>query len=278
LGTGFSFDIDLRLGAGAFVCGEETALLRSAVGLRGEPRPRPPYPAQCGLYEKPTLLNNVETFANIPVIIRYGAQWFAAMGTESSKGTKVFSVAGKINNTGLVEVPMGTTLREIIFDIGGGIPGERRFKAVQIGGPSGGCLPESLLDVSVDFDTLLSYGAMMGSGGMIVMDERTCMVEVAKYNVEFLAKECCGTCVPCREGLRKLLDILTKICGGTGDNADLEMVESICEALKETSRCGLGKTAANPVLTSLKYFPGEYEEHIAQKRCKAGVCGMGEAK
>ena len=276
--SGKSLHLSVVRGGGAFVCGESTAMITSIEGGIGQPRAKYLYPTEQGLWNKPTVMNNVETFSNIPLIIGDGGAKFAEIGTENSKGTKVFALVGKIRRSGLVEVPMGTTLREIIFDIGGGIPGERRFKAVQIGGPSGGCLPESLLDVSVDFDTLLSYGAMMGSGGMIVMDERTCMVEVAKYNVEFLAKECCGTCVPCREGLRKLLDILTKICGGTGDNADLEMVESICEALKETSRCGLGKTAANPVLTSLKYFPGEYEEHIAQKRCKAGVCGMGEAK
>jgi len=276
--SGKSLHLSVVRGGGAFVCGESTAMISSIEGSIGQPRAKYMYPTEQGLWNKPTVMNNVETFSNIPLIIGDGGVKFAEIGTENSKGTKVFALVGKIRRSGLVEVPMSTTLREIIFDIGGGIPGKRRFKAVQIGGPSGGCLPESLLDVSVDFDTLLSYGAMMGSGGMIVMDERTCMVDVARYNVEFLAKECCGICVPCREGLRKLLDILTKICGGMGDNADLDMVENICEALKETSRCGLGKTAANPVLTSLKYFPGEYEEHIAQKQCKAGICRMGATK
>jgi len=272
LDTGFSFDIDLRLGAGAFVCGEETALLRSAEGLRGEPRPRPPYPAQCGLWGKPTLLNNVETYANVPVIIRRGADWFASLGTETSKGTKVFSLAGKIVNTGLIEVPMGTTLRTIVFDIGGGIPGGKKFKAVQTGGPSGGCIPERYLDTPVDYDSLRRIGSMMGSGGLIVMDETDCMVDIAKFYLQFSQDESCGQCTPCRVGVRRMAEILERITAGQGEMSDLDELEELAREVMDASLCGLGQTAPNPVLSTLKYFRSEYEAHIRDKRCPAGVC------
>lgn len=271
-GTGFSFDLDLRLGAGAFVCGEETALLRSAVGQRGEPRPRPPYPVQCGLYDKPTLLNNVETFANIPVIIRYGPQWYASMGTENSKGTKVFSLAGKINNTGLIEVPMGTTLRTVVFDIGGGVPNGREFKAVQTGGPSGGCLPAEHLDTPIDYESLKEKGSMMGSGGLIVMDETDCMVDIAKFYLEFSQDESCGQCTPCRVGTKRMLEILERITGGKGEKEDLETLEELGNEIRDASLCGLGVAAPNPVLSTLHYFRDEYLAHIRDKQCPAGVC------
>ena len=262
-------------GGGAFVCGESSAMIASIEGGVGEPRAKYIRSTEQGLWGQPTVMDNVETLINIPLIIKNGGEWFARTGTEKSKGTKVFALVGNVRRTGLVEVPMGTTLRQIIFDIGGGIQGNRAFRAVHTGGPSGGCLPESLLDVPVDFDTLVSYGSMMGSGGMVVMDERACMVESARYNVEFLAKESCGVCVPCREGLRWLLEILNRICAGGGEERDLELIEQICEVLTETSRCGLGKTAANPVLTTVRYFPEEYREHIVERRCRAGICKMG---
>lgn len=272
LGAGFGFDLELRLGAGAFVCGEETALLRSAVGKRGEPRPRPPYPAQCGLYDKPTLLNNVETFANIPVIIRHGPEWYASMGTENSKGTKVFSLAGKINNTGLIEVPMGTTLRTIVFDIGGGVPRGRDFKAVQTGGPSGGCLPAEHLDTPVDYESLKEKGSIMGSGGLIVMDNTDCMVDIAKFYLEFSQDESCGQCTPCRVGTKRMLEILERITGGRGEMKDLDTLQELGEEIKDASLCGLGVAAPNPVLSTLHYFRDEYEAHIKDKQCPAGVC------
>ncbi|WP_236995063.1 NADH-quinone oxidoreductase subunit NuoF [Heliomicrobium modesticaldum] len=272
LGTGFSFDIDLRLGAGAFVCGEETALLHSVSGKRGEPRARPPYPALSGLWGKPTLLNNVETYANIPQIIVNGAAWYAAMGTERSKGTKIFSLAGKINNTGLIEVPMGTTLRTIIYDIGGGIPGGKAFKAVQTGGPSGGCLPAEYLDTPIDYDSLIAVGSMMGSGGLIVMDESDCMVDIARFYLEFTQDESCGKCTPCRIGTRRLLEIITGITEGKGEPKDLERLEELGRDIREASLCGLGQTAPNLVLSTLRYFRHEYEAHINHKRCPAGVC------
>ncbi|MCL1791368.1 MAG: NADH-quinone oxidoreductase subunit F [Peptococcaceae bacterium] len=277
LGSGRSLHIEVVRGGGAFVCGESTALIESIEGSIGEPRATFAYPTEQGLWNKPTIINNVETFINIPLIIDEGGAKFAETGTPTSKGTKVFSLAGKVRNSGLVEAPMGMTMRKIIFEIGGGIVGNRHFKAVQTGGPSGGALPESLLDLPIDFDTLVRYGSMMGSGGMIVMDDWTCMVAVAKYNIEFLAKESCGACVPCREGLRALSMILTRICEGKGEPVDLEIIKSICELLTQTSRCGLGKTAANPVMSTLKYFPEEYEEHIKEKRCRAGVCSMGRS-
>ncbi|OAT85547.1 NADH dehydrogenase [Desulfotomaculum copahuensis] len=270
--TGFDFDIDLRLGAGAFVCGEETALLRSATGQRGEPRPRPPYPAQCGLWGKPTLLNNVETYANVPAIISRGADWFASMGTENSKGTKVFSLAGKIMNTGLIEVPMGTTLRTIVFNIGGGIPHGRKFKAVQTGGPSGGCIPEAGLDTPVDYDSLRRIGSMMGSGGLIVMDESDCMVDIAKFYLQFSQDESCGQCTPCRVGVKRMTEILERITEGKGEMSDLDELADLAREVKDASLCGLGQTAPNPVLSTLQYFRDEYEAHIRDKRCPAGVC------
>ena len=271
-GTGFDFDIELRLGAGAFVCGEETALMNSIEGKRGMPNPKPPFPAQSGLWGKPTLINNVETFANIPVIILKGAEWFASIGTEKSKGTKVFALGGKITNTGLVEVPMGITLREVIYEIGGGIPNGKKFKAVQTGGPSGGCIPAEHLDTPIDFDTLTALGSMMGSGGMIVMDEDTCMVDVARFYLEFTVDESCGKCTPCREGTKRLLEILEKICEGKGTEEDLQRLESLAYTIKSASLCGLGQTAPNPVLSTLKYFRHEYEAHVKEKRCPAGVC------
>ena len=271
-GTGFNFDIDLRLGAGAFVCGEETALMTSIEGNRGEPRPRPPFPAQKGLFGKPTILNNVETYANIPQIILNGPEWFASMGTEKSKGTKVFALGGKIHNTGLVEIPMGTTLREVIEEIGGGIPGGKKFKAAQTGGPSGGCIPAEHFDIPIDYDNLIAIGSMMGSGGLIVMDETDCMVDIAKFFLEFTVEESCGKCTPCRVGTKRMLEILTKITKGQATMEDLDKLEELCYYVKENSACGLGQTAPNPVLSTLRYFRDEYEAHIKEKRCPAGVC------
>ena len=271
-GSGFDFNIDLRLGAGAFVCGEETALMTSIEGNRGEPRPRPPFPAQKGLFGKPTILNNVETFANIPQIILNGPEWFASMGTEKSKGTKVFALGGKIHNTGLVEIPMGTTLREVIEEIGGGIPNGKKFKAAQTGGPSGGCIPAEHFDIPIDYDNLISIGSMMGSGGLIVMDETDCMVDIAKFFLEFTVEESCGKCTPCRIGTKRMLEILTKITKGTATMEDLDKLEELCYYVKENSACGLGQTAPNPVLSTLRYFRDEYEAHIKEKRCPAGVC------
>ena len=272
LGTGFDFDIDIRLGAGAFVCGEETALMTSIEGHRGEPRPRPPFPAVKGLFGKPTILNNVETYANVPQIILNGPEWFSAMGTERSKGTKVFALGGKIHNTGLVEVPMGTTLREIVEEIGGGIPGGKKFKAAQTGGPSGGCIPAQYLDIPVDYDNLIEIGSMMGSGGLIVMDEDTCMVDIAKFFLEFTVDESCGKCTPCRIGTKRLYELLDKITKGKATMEDLDKLETLCYHIKENALCGLGQTAPNPVLSTLKYFRDEYIAHIQEKRCPAGVC------
>ncbi len=271
-GSGFDFNLFIRLGAGAFVCGEETALMTSIEGNRGEPRPRPPYPAVKGLFGKPTTENNVETFANIPQIILKGAEFFNTMGTETSKGTKVFALGGKINNTGLVEVPMGTTLREIIEDIGGGIPNGKKFKAAQTGGPSGGCLPADLLDIKIDYDNLVAKGAMMGSGGLIVMDEDDCMVDIAKFFLKFTVDESCGKCTPCRVGTRRLLEILEKITSGKGTMEDLERMEYLCNYIKENSLCGLGQTAPNPVLSTYQRFRDEYIAHVVDKKCPAGVC------
>jgi NADP-reducing hydrogenase subunit HndC len=271
-GTGFDFDIEVRLGAGAFVCGEETALLTSIEGNRGEPKNKPPFPANKGLFGQPTIINNVETLANIPQIILKGADWFASMGTEGSKGTKVFALGGKIVNTGLVEIPMGTTLREIIFDIGGGIPNGKKFKAVQTGGPSGGCIPAEYLDMPIDYDNLKKIGAMMGSGGMIVMDETTCMVDVARFFLDFTVDESCGKCTPCRIGTRRLLEMLDKITSGNGTLEDLDKMEELCKYIQANAMCALGQTAPNPVLSTLKYFRDEYEAHVVEKRCPAGVC------
>ena len=271
-GSGFDFDLHIRLGAGAFVCGEETALMTSIEGNRGEPRPRPPYPAVKGLYNSPTVENNVETFANIPQIILRGAEWFASMGTERSKGTKVFALGGKIKHTGLVEIPMGTTLRHIIEDIGGGIPGGKKFKAAQTGGPSGGCIPASLIDTEVDYDNLTAIGCMMGSGGLIVMDEDTCMVDMAKFFLEFTVDESCGKCTPCRVGTKRLLELLDKITKGNGTLEDLDRMEELCHYIKQNSLCGLGQTAPNPVLATLKFFRDEYVAHVTDKVCPAGVC------
>ena len=271
-GTGFNFDMHIRLGAGAFVCGEETALMTSIEGNRGEPRPRPPFPAVKGLFGKPTLLNNVETYANIPQIILKGAEWFASMGTERSKGTKVFALGGKITNTGLVEVPMGTTLREVIEEIGGGIPNGKKFKAAQTGGPSGGCIPAHLIDTPIDYDHLIEIGSMMGSGGLIVMDEDNCMVDIAKFFLEFTVDESCGKCTPCRVGTRRLLEILDKIISGNGELEDLDRMEELCNYIKSASLCGLGQTAPNPVISTLRYFKDEYIAHIVDKKCPAGVC------
>ena len=272
--TPFNFDVEIRLGAGAFVCGEETALIASIEGKRGTPRPRPPYPAVSGLWGKPTLINNVETFANIAPIIRNGGKWFASIGSERSKGTKVFALTGKIANTGLVEVPMGIKLREIIEVIGGGVPGGHKLKAVQTGGPSGGCIPAELLDIGVSYDALLRIGSIMGSGGMIVMDDTSCMVNVARFFMEFCMTESCGKCIPCRAGTAQMFTLLTRISNGTGSMEDLELLEDLCTTVKETSLCGLGQTAPNPVLSTLKYFRDEYLEHIVHKRCPAGVCNM----
>jgi len=270
--SGFNFQIHIKEGAGAFVCGEETALMASIEGKRGMPRPRPPFPAVSGLWGKPTNINNVETFANVPQIIVNGADWYCQFGTEKSKGTKVFALTGKINNTGLAEVPMGITMREIIYDIGGGINNGKKFKAVQIGGPSGGCLPEELLDLPIDYDSLTAVGAMMGSGGLVVMDEDTCMVDVAKFFLNFTQSESCGKCTPCREGTKRMLEILTRITEGQGREGDIELLENMAKNIKETALCGLGQTAPNPVLSTLKYFRNEYEAHIKEKRCPAGVC------
>lgn len=272
LGSDFSFDIEIRLGAGAFVCGEETALLASIEGKRGMPTPKPPFPAVCGLWKKPTVINNVETWANVPVIITKGGKWFASIGTEKSSGTKVFALTGKIKNSGLVEVPMGTTLREIVYDIGGGIKGGKAFKAVQTGGPSGGVITAKMIDTPIDFDNLVAAGSMMGSGGMIVMDEDDCIIDVAKFYQEFCVEESCGKCSPCRIGTRKLYDILTKISEGKGTMEDLEQLKEIGEAMKRAALCGLGQTAPNPVLSSLHYFYDEYLEHINEKKCRSGKC------
>jgi NADH:ubiquinone oxidoreductase subunit F (NADH-binding) len=272
LGTGFDFDIRVTRGAGAFVCGEETALLASVEGRLGEPRPRPPYPAEKGLWGYPTLINNVETWANVASIINRGAKWYSSIGTKTSKGTKVFSLVGKINNTGLVEVPMGITLREIIYDIGGGIPDGKEFKAVQTGGPSGGCIPKEQIDLPIDYESLSQAGSMMGSGGMVVMDEDTCMVDVARYFLAFTQDESCGKCTPCREGTKAMLDILTRITKGEGTHEDIDLLEQLATAISDSALCGLGKTAPNPVLTTLKYFRSEYEAHITDKKCPAHVC------
>ena len=271
-GTDFSFDLDIRLGAGAFVCGEETALITSIEGNRGEPKCRPPFPAIKGLFGKPTLLNNVETYANITQIILNGSEWFSKIGTEKSKGTKVFAVGGKINNTGLVEIPMGTTLREVIYDIGGGIPGGKKFKAAQTGGPSGGCIPASHLDISMDYDSLISIGSMMGSGGLIIMDEDTCMVDIAKFFLEFTVDESCGKCSPCRIGTKRMLEILEKITSGKGTMEDIDTLEDLSQSIKDSAFCGLGQTAPNPILSTLRFFKDEYIAHVVDKKCPAGVC------
>ena len=270
-GTGFDFNLDIRLGAGAFVCGEETALMTSVEGRRGEPRPRPPFPAVKGLFGQPTILNNVETYANVPVIILKGAEWFSGIGTEKSKGTKVFAVGGKIENTGLVEIPMGTTLREIVFDIGGGVPNGKKFKAAQTGGPSGGCIPASQLDTPIDYESLIALGSMMGSGGLIVMDEDTCMVDLAKFFLEFTVDESCGKCPPCRIGTKRMLEILTRITEGKGVPEDIEKLETLARDIKAAALCGLGQTAPNPVLSTLRYIRDEYMAHVIDKKCPAGV-------
>ncbi len=271
-GSGFNFDLHIRLGAGAFVCGEETALLTSIEGNRGEPRTRPPFPAVKGLWGKPTIVNNVETYANIAQIILNGAEWFASMGTETSKGTKVFALGGKITNTGLVEIPMGTTLREVVEEIGGGVPNGKKFKAAQTGGPSGGCIPASLIDTPIDYDNLIKIGSMMGSGGLIVMDEDSCMVDIAKFFLEFTVDESCGKCAPCRIGTVRLLEILNKITDGNGEMEDLDKLEELANYIKSASLCGLGQTAPNPVISTLRYFRDEYIAHIVDKKCPAGVC------
>jgi bidirectional [NiFe] hydrogenase diaphorase subunit len=277
-GTRFSFGVDLRLGAGAFVCGEETALIASVEGKRGTPRPRPPYPAQEGLFGEPTLINNVETYANIAPIIRNGGEWYARIGTEKSKGTKVFALAGRVENTGLVEVPMGITLREIVYEIGGGIPDGRKYKAVQTGGPSGGCIPAEFLDMPVDYESLARVGSIMGSGGMIVMDDTSCMVDVAKYFMDFCMTESCGKCVPCRVGTYQMNELLTKVTNLEASERDTVLLEELCELLKNTSLCGLGQSAPNPVLSTMRYFAAEYKAHIESKHCPAGVCGNGVAQ
>ena len=272
LGSGFSFDVEIYQGAGAFVCGEETALMRSIEGKRGMPRPRPPFPAHKGLWEKPTILNNVETFANVPQIMLNGGAWYASVGTETSKGTKVFALSGDVNNIGLVEVPMGTPLRQIVYDIGGGIPKKKKFKAVQLGGPSGGCIPEQFIDTPVDFEAIVKVGAIMGSGGAIVMDENTCMVDMARFFMDFVQDESCGKCTPCREGTRRQLQILEKICEGHGKPEDIQMLEELSEVIRSASLCGLGQTGPNPVLSTLRYFREEYDAHIYEKRCPAKRC------
>ena len=272
LGSNFSFRIKIKAGAGAFVCGEETALLNSIEGQRGMPRVRPPFPAVKGLWGKPTCLNNVETYANVPNIIRNGADWFAQMGTDKSKGSKVFCLTGKINNTGLAEVPMGITLREIIFNIAGGIQDNKKFKAVQSGGPSGGCIPAEHLDTPIDYDSLAAIGSIMGSGGLVVMDETTCMVDVAKFFLNFTQLESCGKCTPCREGTKRMLELLQKICDGEGELEDIDTLERLAKVIKNSALCGLGQTCPNPILTTLRYFRNEYEAHIVDKRCPAGVC------
>ncbi|WP_349255113.1 NADH-quinone oxidoreductase subunit NuoF [Methylomusa anaerophila] len=275
-GSGFNFDIEIRIGAGAFVCGEETALLTSIEGKRGEPRPRPPFPANSGVWGKPTVLNNVETWANISEIVLKGADWYAGIGTERSKGTKVFALAGKINNTGIVEVPMGTTLREIVFDIGGGIQRNKKFKAVQTGGPSGGCIPEAYLDTPVDYDSLNALGAIMGSGGMIVMDEDSCMVDIAKFFMEFCVDESCGKCTPCRLGTKRMMEILERITAGEGREGDIELLQEIGHMMKSAALCGLGQTAPNPILSTIHHFRSEYEDHIKEHKCAAQVCDFKE--
>jgi NADH:ubiquinone oxidoreductase subunit F (NADH-binding)/(2Fe-2S) ferredoxin/NAD-dependent dihydropyrimidine dehydrogenase PreA subunit len=272
LGSGFNFHVSIYQGAGAFVCGEETALMRSIEGKRGMPRPRPPFPAHKGLWEKPTILNNVESLANVPQIILNGGAWYANVGTESSKGTKVFALSGDVNNIGLVEVPMGTSLRKIIYDVGGGIPKKRKFKAVQLGGPSGGCIPDAYLDTPVDYEAIAKVGAIMGSGGVIVMDENTCMVDMARFFMDFIQDESCGKCTPCREGTRRQLEILKKICDGKGESQDIDLLEELSAVIKETALCGLGQTAPNPVLSTLRYFRDEFEAHIYEKRCPAKRC------
>ncbi|MBW2091468.1 MAG: 4Fe-4S binding protein, partial [Deltaproteobacteria bacterium] len=272
LGSGFDFDLEVYQGAGAFVCGEETALIASIEGKRGMPRPRPPFPGESGIFGHPTVNSNVETYANIPQIILHGAEWFASIGTETSKGTKVFALTGAVNNIGLVEVPMGTTLRTIIYDIGGGIPNKKKFKAVQLGGPSGGCLPEEHLDLPCDYESIVQAGAIMGSGGMIVMDEGTCMVDMARFFMDFVQDESCGKCPPCREGTKRMLDILEKICNGHGEPEDLETLEELSADIKAAALCGLGQTGPNPVLSTLRYFRDEYEAHILEKRCPAKRC------
>ncbi len=272
LGSGFSFDIEVYQGAGAFVCGEETALMRSIEGKRGMPRPRPPFPAHKGLWEKPTILNNVETLANVPQIILNGGEWYASVGTEKSKGTKVFALSGDVANIGLVEIPMGTTLRTLVYDIGGGVPNKRKFKAVQLGGPSGGCVPEEHLDTPIDYEEIVKVGAIMGSGGAIVMDNHTCMVDMARYFMDFIQDESCGKCTPCREGTKQMLEILEAICKGKGESGDIERLESLAHVIRRTSLCGLGQTASNPVLSTLRYFRDEYEAHIEEKRCPAKIC------
>ena len=272
LGSGFDFDVEIYQGAGAFVCGEETALMRSIEGKRGMPRPRPPFPAHKGLWEKPTILNNVETFANVPQIMIRGGAWYASVGTETSKGTKVFAISGDVNNIGLVEVPMGTPLKELIYDVGGGIPKKRKFKAVQLGGPSGGCIPEELLDTPVDFEEIAKVGAIMGSGGVIVMDDHTCMVDMARFFMDFIQDESCGKCTPCREGTRRLQELLVKICEGRGEPEDLDKMEELSYVIKESALCGLGQTGPNPVLSTLRYFRDEYKAHIYDKKCPAKRC------
>ncbi len=278
LGTSFSFTVQIRLGAGAFVCGEETALIASIEGNRGQPRPRPPYPAEAGLWGKPTLINNVESYGNIVPIIREGADWYASIGTEKSHGTKVFALSGRIVNTGLIEVPMGMTLREIVYDIGGGIPDGKALKAIQTGGPSGGCIPAQYLDMPVDYESLLKLGSFMGSGGMIIMDETSCMVDVAQYFMEFCMSESCGKCIPCRVGTAQMYDLLKKITSGTATLDDLAQLEELCDLVKNTSLCGLGQAAPNPVLSTLRYFREEYLAHIVEKRCPAGVCKIHGAR
>jgi NADH-quinone oxidoreductase subunit F/NAD(P)H dehydrogenase (quinone)/NADP-reducing hydrogenase subunit HndC len=272
LGSGFDFDVEVYQGAGAFVCGEETALMRSIEGQRGMPRPRPPFPAQQGLWKKPTVLNNVETYANVPQIIQNGGAWYAGIGTATSKGTKVFALTGAVKNIGLVEVPMGISLREIIFDIGGGIPKKRKFKAVQLGGPSGGCVPEAYLDTPVDYESIAKVGAIMGSGGMIVMNDQTCMVDMARFFMDFIQDESCGKCTPCREGTRRMLDLLVKITQGRGEPGDIALLEELSDMIKSSALCGLGQTGPNPVLSTLQYFRDEYEAHIHEKRCPAKRC------
>ena len=273
--TKFDFDLEVRIGGGAFVCGEETALIASIEGGRGTPRPRPPYPAQSGLWDKPTLINNVETFASVPAILRQGGDWYASIGTKKSKGTKVFALTGKVQNVGLIEVPMGMTLREIIFEIGGGVPEGRKFKAVQTGGPSGGCIPEQFLDMPVDYESLKELGSIMGSGGMIVMDDSACMVNVAQYFMEFCMSESCGKCIPCRAGTAQMYELLTRMTKGTATLHDLELLEELCDMVSNTSLCGLGQSAPNPVMSTLRYFRHEYLEHIEERRCSAGVCPCG---
>jgi bidirectional [NiFe] hydrogenase diaphorase subunit len=272
----FSFDIEIRIGGGAFVCGEETALIASIEGRRGTPRPRPPFPAQSGLWDLPTLINNVESFANIPTILRRGGEWYASLGTKKSKGTKVFALCGKVRNVGLIEVPMGTPLRQIIFEIGGGVPEGHRFKAVQTGGPSGGCIPEQFLDLPVDYESLKEVGSIMGSGGMIVMDDSACMVNVARYFMEFCMSESCGKCIPCRAGTAQMFELLTRMTSGRATPPDLELLEDLCDMVSNTSLCGLGQSAPNPVLSTLRYFREEYTEHIVDKHCRAGVCECNE--